>query len=123
MATCARSGGSFASISTHFDRWSSPKFLIGESYGTIRSAGLVGELQNRHGIELNGVVLLSALLSYQTIRHAPQNDIANVVLVPTYAATAWYHKRLPAELSAKPLKAVVAEARAFALGEYTRARW
>ena len=106
---------------THFDRWSSPKFLIGESYGSIRSAGLVGELQSRHGIELNGVVLLSALLSYQTIRTAPQNDIAYVVLVPTYAATAWYHKKLPADLAAKPLKAVVDEARAFAFGEYASA--
>jgi carboxypeptidase C (cathepsin A) len=106
---------------THFDRWSSPKFVIGESYGSIRSAGLVGELQNRHGIELNGVVLLSALLSYQTIRTAPQNDIAYVVLVPTYAATAWYHKKLPADLAAKPLKAVVDEARAFAFGEYAAA--
>ena len=106
---------------THFDRWSSPKFVIGESYGSIRSAGLVGELQNRHGIELNGVVLLSALLSYQTIRHAPQNDIAYVVLVPTYAATAWYHKKLPADLAEKPLSAVVDEARTFAFGEYAAA--
>jgi carboxypeptidase C (cathepsin A) len=106
---------------THFDRWSSPKFVIGESYGSIRSAGLVGELQNRHGIELNGLVLLSALLSYQTIRTAPQNDIAYVALVPTYAATAWYHKKLPADLAAKPLKAVVDEARAFAFGEYAAA--
>jgi carboxypeptidase C (cathepsin A) len=106
---------------THFDRWSSPKFIIGESYGSIRTAGLVGELQNRHGIELNGVVLLSALLSYQTIRNAPQNDIAYVVLVPTYAATAWFHKKLPADLAAQPLKAVVDEARAFAFGEYAAA--
>lgn len=106
---------------THFDRWSSPKFLIGESYGSIRSAGLVGELQSRHGIELNGVVLLSALLSYQTIRTAPQNEIAYVVLVPTYAATAWYHKKLPSDLAAKPLKAVVDEASGFAFGEYASA--
>jgi carboxypeptidase C (cathepsin A) len=114
-------GGFIREYLTHFDRWSSPKFVIGESYGSIRSAGLVGELQNRHGIELNGVVLLSALLSYQTIRNAPQNDLAYVVLVPTYAATAWYHKRLPADLAAKSLKAVVDEARAFAFGEYAAA--
>jgi carboxypeptidase C (cathepsin A) len=104
-----------------FDRWPSPKFLIGESYGTIRSAGLAAELQNRHAIELNGVVLLSALLSYQNIRTAPQNDLAYVVLIETYAATAWYHKKLPADLAAKPLKAVVDEARAFAFGEYASA--
>src|SRR5690606_33456831 len=62
----------------HFDRWSSPKFLIGESYGSIRSAGLAQELQSRHGVELNGVVLLSALLSYQNIRSQPQNDLPHI---------------------------------------------
>ena len=104
-----------------FDRWPSPKYLIGESYGSIRSAGLSQELQSRHGIELNGVVLVSALLSYQTISPAPQNDIAYVVLIPTYAATAWYHKKLPSELAGRSLKAVVDEARGFAFGEYASA--
>lgn len=104
-----------------FDRWQSPKFLIGESYGTIRSAGLAAELQNRHAIELNGVVLLSALLSYQNIRTAPQNDLAYIVLIETYAATAWYHKKLPVDLAAKSLKEVVDEARTFAFGEYASA--
>ena len=106
---------------SHFDRWSSPKFVIGESYGSIRAAGLAAELQDRHGIELNGIVLLSALLSYQTIRTAPQNDTAYVVLVPTYAATAWYHKKLPADLASRPLEEVVGEARTFAFGEYAAA--
>jgi carboxypeptidase C (cathepsin A) len=101
-----------------YRRWPSPKYLIGESYGTIRSAGLAQELQTRHGIELNGIVLVSALLSYQTLRPAPNNDIAHVVMVPTYAATAWYHKRLPPDLQQRDLKTVVAEARAFAFGDY-----
>jgi carboxypeptidase C (cathepsin A) len=100
-----------------YDRWSSPKFLIGESYGTIRSAGLAQELQTRHGVELNGVVLLSALLSYQTLRPAPNNDVAYAAAVPTYTATAWYHKKLPPEL-AGDLKRAVAESRAFTWGEY-----
>src|SRR5262249_36660823 len=56
---------------TTYGRWPSPKFLIGESYGTIRSAGLAQELQTRHGIELNGIVLISALLTYQTLSPAP----------------------------------------------------
>jgi carboxypeptidase C (cathepsin A) len=103
-----------------FDRWSSPKFLIGESYGSIRSAGLAQELQTRHGIELNGVVLLSALLSYQTLRPAPNNDVAYAAAVPTFTATAWYHKKLPPELSGD-LKKAVAEARAFTWGEYLAA--
>jgi carboxypeptidase C (cathepsin A) len=101
-----------------FNRWPSPKFLIGESYGTIRSAGLSQDLQSRHGVELNGIVLLSALLSYQTLSPAPNNDVAYAVQIETFAATAWYHKKLPADLQQKSLKQVVDEARTFAFGEY-----
>ena len=104
-----------------YNRWPSPKFLIGESYGTIRSAGLSQELQARHGIELNGIVLLSALLTYQTLQPAPSNDIAWAVQIQTFAATAWYHKKLPADLQQKTVKQVVDEARAFAFGEYMTA--
>jgi len=101
-----------------YDRWPSPKFLIGESYGTIRSAGLSQELQSRHGIELNGIVLVSALLTYQTLSPAPNNDVAWAVQVQTFAATAWYHRKLPPDLQARTVKQVVDEARAFAFGEY-----
>ena len=104
-----------------YGRWTSPKFLIGESYGTIRSAGLSQEMQSRHGIELNGIVLISSLLTYQTLSPAPDNDIAYAALVQTYAADAWYHKKLPAELQQQPLKAVVDQARAFAFGDYMQA--
>ena len=104
-----------------YSRWPSPKFLIGESYGTIRSAGLSQELQTRHGVELNGIVLLSSLLTYQTLSPAPDNDIAYAVQIETFAATAWYHKKLPADLQQKPLKQVVAEAKGFAFGEYMAA--
>ncbi len=99
-------------------RWPSPKYLIGESYGTIRSAGLSHELQTRHGIELNGIVLVSSLLTYQTLLTGPQNDIAYVSYLPTFTTTAWYHKRLPADLQAMDIKRVADEARAFATGEY-----
>jgi carboxypeptidase C (cathepsin A) len=101
-----------------YSRWPSPKYLIGESYGTIRSAGLSQELQSRHGIELNGIVLVSALLSYQVISTGPQNDLAYVSYFPTYATTAWYHKRLAADLQAKSVKQIADEALAFATGEY-----
>lgn len=104
-----------------YDRWPSPKFLIGESYGTIRSAGLSQEIQSRHGIELNGIVFVSALLTYQTLSPAPANDVAWAVQVQTFAATAWYHKKLPADLQRKPLKDVVDETRTFAFGEYMTA--
>lgn len=101
-----------------YDRYSSPKFLIGESYGTIRSAGLAQELQSRHGIELNGVALLSALLTYQTLSPAPNNDVAWAAQIQTFTATAWYHKKLPADLQQKTIKQVVDESRAFAFGDY-----
>src|SRR5437660_4748301 len=104
-----------------YNRWPSPKFLIGESYGTIRSAGLSAELQNRHGVELNGIVLVSTLLTYQTLSPAPDNDVAYADLVETYAATAWYHKRLPSDLQQQDLKRVVEEARAFAWTDYMAA--
>ena len=101
-----------------YSRWPSPKYLIGESYGTIRSAGLSQELQSRHGIELNGIVLISALLTYQTISTGPQNDVGYVSYFPTYATTAWYHKRLAPDLQAKTVKQIADEALAFATGEY-----
>ena len=103
-----------------YGRFASPKYLIGESYGTIRSAGLAQELQNRHGIELNGIALVSSLLTYQTLSPSPQNDVAYAAHVETYTATAWYHKKLPPEL-AGDLKKAVDEARAFAFGDYLTA--
>ncbi len=84
---------------TKFDRWSSPKYLLGESYGTVRSAGLAAELQSRHGIELNGIVLVSSVIDFMTIRPAPGNDMNFACFLPTYTATAWYHKKLPADTS------------------------
>lgn len=104
-----------------YDRYPSPKFLIGESYGSIRAAGLAQELQSRHGIELNGVALLSALLTYQTLSPGPNNDIAYAAQIQTFAATAWYHKKLPADLQGRTIKEVVDEARAFAFGDYVLA--
>ncbi len=104
-----------------YDRYPSPKFLIGESYGSIRSAGLAYELQSRHGIELNGVGLLSALLTYQTLSPNPNNDIAWAAQIQTFAATAWYHKQLPPGLQEKTVEEVVNEARVFAFGEYMAA--
>src|SRR5262249_46471501 len=77
-----------------YSRWPSPKYLIGESYGTIRSAGLAQELQTRHGIELNGIALVSSLLSYETLSPGPENDVAYAAHVETYTATAWYHKKV-----------------------------
>lgn len=99
-------------------RWSSPKFLAGESYGTTRAAGLAGWLHDQ-GFYLNGVMLISSILNFGTARFDSGNDLAYILFLPTYTATAWYHKRLPAELQNGTLERAVAESEAFALGEYT----
>ncbi|MEA2605195.1 MAG: hypothetical protein QOF89_6187 [Acidobacteriota bacterium] len=104
-----------------FGRWSSPKFLSGESYGTTRSARLSNVLQSRHGMYLNGIVLLSSILNFQTARFDVGNDLPYPLFLPSYTAIAWYHKRLPPDLQAAGLEKAVEEARRFALGEYTLA--
>jgi carboxypeptidase C (cathepsin A) len=101
---------------TKFARWNDPKFIFGESYGTTRSAALAYELQDR-GMALNGVVLLSSILNYG-IRQ-PGFDSLYIGYVPSYAATAWYHHKVPNP--PESLEAFVAEARAFANGPYASA--
>jgi len=104
-----------------YDRWSSPKYLFGESYGTFRSAGLTSELQENEGIELNGVMLLGTVLDFQYIRQAPSNDIAYSTFLPTYTATAWYHKKLPSDVQSESLEQAVQESRDYAFGDYMNA--
>lgn len=103
------------------DRWNSPKFLLGESYGTTRSAGLVDYLQENVGIAFNGVVLISTVLQFNTLEGGPDNDLPYILYLPTYAAVAYYHNQLPK----KPdnLEAFLDEARKFAGGEYKDALW
>jgi carboxypeptidase C (cathepsin A) len=105
---------------TRFKRWGSPKFLIGESYGTTRAAGLSGYLQDRHAMFLNGVMLISSILNFQTARFTPGNDMPYILFLPTYTASAWYHKQLDDDLQAD-LQATLAEVKAFAQTEYTLA--
>jgi carboxypeptidase C (cathepsin A) len=102
-------------------RWASPKILAGESYGTTRAAALAAHLQERHGMYFNGVVLVSSILNFGTARFDPGNDLPYALYLPTYTATAWYHRRLPADLQARELPAVLAEVRRFAQGDYTLA--
>ena len=105
---------------TRYKRWSSPKFLIGESYGTTRAAGLSGFLQDRHGMFLNGILLISSILNFQDARFDIGNDLPYILFLPSYAATAWYHKKLPQELQ-EDLQSTLEEVEAFAMGEYTLA--
>jgi Carboxypeptidase C (cathepsin A) len=98
---------------SRYKRWASPKFLIGESYGTTRVAGLALELQNAHWMYLNGVVLVSPTnLGIQ--RNGPVDDALSL---PYYAATAWYHKKLPADLQNKDLTEVLPEVENFTVNE------
>lgn len=99
------------------ERWSSPLFLVGESYGTTRAAGLSNHLFER-GIGLNGILLVSTVLNFQTIRFAENNDLPLVLILPSYAATAWYHKRLSPQMQAKSVSQIAQEARQFAANEY-----
>ncbi len=101
-------------------RWASPKVVAGESYGTTRAAGLALHLLDRFGIQLNGVVLLSAILNWQNQEFAVGNDIPYLIHVPSYTAAAWYHGRLAPDLQ-KDLRAALAQAEAFALGDYASA--
>src|SRR5262249_28942175 len=101
--------------------WPSPKFIIGESYGTTRAAALSGELQRAHKMNLNGIMLVSTVLNFQTIRFGEGNDLPYVLFLPTYTATAWHHKKLPADLQKRSLDEVCQEAETFALGEYNQA--
>src|SRR3989454_3610158 len=101
------------------DRWNSPKFLIGESYGTFRSAALGNYLQTHYTLHLNGICLISSVLDLSTITFGPGDDRPYIFYLPSYAAVAWYHKVLkdpPADLSA-----FIEEARQYARGEYAAA--
>ncbi len=101
---------------TRAGRWESPKFLVGESYGTTRAAALSEHLQRRHGMYLSGVALISTILLFQTAREAAGNDLPYVLSLPTYAATAWYHGRL--ERRVERLRDLTDEVEEFALGDY-----
>lgn len=117
-----RSVGQFIhDYTTQYSRWGSPKFLLGESYGGLRAAGLSGELQQRYHMYLNGIVIISGVVDFQTLRASGNNDIAYALFLPSYAATAWYHKALPEKLLKQPVEKVVAEAEKFAGKPYLQA--
>jgi carboxypeptidase C (cathepsin A) len=99
------------------DRWMSPKFVIGESYGTTRASALAGYLLSRHQLYLNGVILVS--MTDLGIEQGP--DVAYATSLPQMTATAWYHRQLAADLQARPLREVLDEVEAFALDDYLAA--
>jgi carboxypeptidase C (cathepsin A) len=106
-----------------YGRWNSPKYLFGESYGTPRSAVVVNQLEAERSVDLNGVILLSQILSFDLSADRPTGnpgvDLPYETVLPTYAATAWYHKRLPGEHPS--LEALLSEVEQFAMGDYAHA--
>ncbi|WP_423822372.1 hypothetical protein V5738_00185 [Salinisphaera sp. SPP-AMP-43] len=121
-------GEAFTQFITRFlstyDRWNSPKYLFGESYGTTRSAVLANELQNKASVDLNGVILLSQILNFDTSIDGPNAnpgvDLPYELALPSYAATAWYHHKLPGKHPAK-LQPFLNQVEAFATGPYAQA--
>ena len=105
---------------TRHQRWLSPKYLCGESYGVFRAAGLAEHLHSRYGMYLNGLMLVSGVLDFATLNEGPGNDLPSLVFLPTYTATAHFHKKLPPDLQAELAKAR-AEAREFIKLEYPSA--
>ena len=106
---------------TRNKRWSSPKFIIGESYGTTRAAALSGELSQHLKINVNGIMLVSTVLNFQTLDFGAGNDLPYVLFLPSYAATAWFHKKLASDLQQQSLTDVYNQAEAFAAGDYSTA--
>ncbi|HMD28526.1 MAG TPA: hypothetical protein VKH13_08155 [Steroidobacteraceae bacterium] len=106
-----------------YGRWNSPKYLFGESYGTPRSAVLINQLEADRSIDFNGVILLSQILNFDLSPDRPTGnpgvDLPYQTVLPTYAATAWYHKKLPGQH--ENLEAFLAEVEQFAMGDYGRA--
>ncbi len=117
----------FAEFITQFlskqGRWNSPKYLFGESYGTTRSAVLAFQLQTRKAVELNGVILLSQILAFDNsaddAESNPGIELPYSLVLPTYAASAWYHKKLPERPTS--LESLISEVEQFAIGEYAAA--
>jgi carboxypeptidase C (cathepsin A) len=101
---------------TEHDRWASPKYLLGESYGGVRVAGLSHHLQSRYGMSLNGVVLLSSLLDFRTLQNAQGSDLSYTVFLPTFTGTSHFHGKIKGDRDA-----LVRESREFAFGEYAAA--
>jgi carboxypeptidase C (cathepsin A) len=117
----------FAEFITQFlgkyGRWNSPKYLFGESYGTTRSAVLSNLLQNDYAVDLNGVILLSQILAFDNSADEPEGnpgvEMAYPLALPTYAATAWYHHKLPG--APRDLPGLITEVEKFAMTDYVLA--
>jgi carboxypeptidase C (cathepsin A) len=105
---------------SRYERWASPKFMAGESYGTTRASGLAKFLQDNYRIYINGIFLISPVLNFGTNNYLVGNDIPAALYIPSYTAAAWYHKKLAPALQSD-LQKTLKESEAFAMGEYVAA--
>lgn len=103
---------------TRFNRWNSPKFIAGESYGTTRAAALANYLHEEHFMDINGIILISSVLNFQAYDYDEGNDLPYLLFLPSFTATAWYYHKLSADLQADLSKAL-RESEQFALNEYS----
>ncbi|MDB6080758.1 MAG: carboxypeptidase family protein [Chlamydiia bacterium] len=108
-------------FTTKYNRWGSPKFLLGESYGTLRAVGLADKLYSTYFMNVNGLILVSSCLDFQTSGIDSTNDLSYALSLPSFTATAWYHKKLAPQLQDKKLQEVLNDAEHFALNEYATA--
>ncbi|HVP64876.1 MAG TPA: peptidase S10 [candidate division Zixibacteria bacterium] len=104
---------------TRYERWSSPLFILGESYGTTRAAGISGYLSEK-GINFAGISLLSSIIDYESVLTTRRNNEGYINTLPSYTMVAYYHKKLAPELLADQAK-TRAQVEAFAAGEYSQA--
>jgi carboxypeptidase C (cathepsin A) len=102
---------------SRYERWTAPLFLAGESYGTTRASALSGYLIDR-GIAFNGIVLISTIMNFETTNFAAGNDLPYTLFLPSYAATAWYHRKLAPDLQARTVQQIVTEVEQWAGGDY-----
>lgn len=103
------------------NRWPSPKFVAGESYGGLRAAGLAGHMQDRYGMYLNGIAIVSGVVDFKTLSPDAGNDVPFLAFLPTMTATAHFHKKLPPDLQQGDVRTAVQLASAYAQGEYASA--
>jgi carboxypeptidase C (cathepsin A) len=106
-----------------YSRWNSPKYIFGESYGTTRSAVLANVLETERNIDVNGIILLSQILNFSLSPDGPEAEpginLPYELALPTYAASAWYHHKLPQQN--QPLQPLLTEVEHFAMNEYAQA--
>jgi carboxypeptidase C (cathepsin A) len=105
---------------TKKQKWGCPKFVIGESYGTIRAVGVADYLQKEHGLALNGLILVSSVLNFQALHTAPGSDLSTLLYLPSLSASAWFHGALPPEYQKLELPELLNQAEKFSSTQYAQ---